>query len=171
MRTFAKALVSLAVIAGLNLSIVTAQDVEKAPETKSKKKPADGTQNPVFAIPKEITLSEEQQAKLNEIKKEHAPKVLELTTKLDSLLTSEQKTARKTASAKAKEDGMKGKDAAAYVDEAMKLTDEQKTQRGELQVEMTNLRNAIKGQIHDFLTDEQREHFKLPKSKKLAKTI
>ena len=141
---------------------LTAGSVEAA---KEKKKP-DGSANPVFAIPKEITLTAEQQTKLDAITKEEGPKVAELTEKLDAVLTAEQKTARKEAAAKAKADGKKGKDAAAAVEEALKLTDEQKKQRAEVQPEMAKLQASIKEKIHGLLTDEQKAHYKLPKAKK-----
>ena len=58
MRSFARAIVNLAIIAGLAFSVVTAQETQKAPETKAKKKAADGTKYAAFKIPKEITLTE-----------------------------------------------------------------------------------------------------------------
>jgi Skp family chaperone for outer membrane proteins len=142
----------------------TANVADAAKEAKGKK--ANGQANPVFAIPKEITLTAEQQTKVDEIKKEQGPKVAELTTKLDAVLTAEQKSARKEATAKNKADGKKGKEAKAAVDEAMKLTDEQKKQQSELQPEFTKLQQSIKEQINGLLTDEQKTHYKVPKAKK-----
>jgi hypothetical protein len=151
--------------AGLIIAVaLSAGNVDAAKEAKGKKK--DGAGNPVFAIPKEITLTNEQQTKLDEIKKEQGPKIAELTAKLDSNLTAEQKTARKDAMAKAKADGKKGKAAKAAVEEALKLTDEQKKQQAELQPQLTQLQQSIKEQIHGLLTDEQKTHYKLPKAKK-----
>lgn len=131
------------------------------------KKPKKAPENQVFAIPKEITLTDEQKTKLEEIKKEQGPKFAELTKKFDSVLTDEQKAARKEATAKAKADGKTGKDAKAAVDEAMKLTDDQKKQQAEVEPELNKLRLAIKEQIHGLLTDEQKTHYKLPKAKKV----
>jgi len=147
------------------LAVAMALTAGSAEAAKEKKKP-DGSANPVFAIPKEITLTAEQQTKLDAIKKEEGPKVAELTEKLDAVLTAEQKTARKEAAAKAKADGKKGKDAATAVEEALKLTDEQKKQRAEVQPEMAKLQASIKEKIHGLLTDEQKAHYKLPKAKK-----
>lgn len=131
---------------------------------KEKKKP--GAANPAFAIPKEITLTAEQQTKLDAIKKEEGPKLAELAAKLDGILTDEQKATRKEAAAKAKADGKKGKEANAAVEEALKLTDDQKKARAEIQPAMAKLQRSIKEQIHALLTDEQKEHYKLPKAKK-----
>lgn len=155
-------LVRTLLTAGLMVTIALSSGVAHA----QKGKKAGGGNNPAFAIPKEITLTAEQQAKLDEIKKEQGPKLAELTKKLDSVLTDEQKTARKEAMAKAKADGKKGKEATAAVDEAMKLTEEQKKQRAEIQPEIAKLQLSVKEQIHGLLTDEQKTHYKLPKAKK-----
>jgi len=89
-----------------------------------------------------------------------------LTKKIDSLLTDEQKAARKEAAAKAKAEGKKGKEAAAAIDEALKLTDDQKKLRAEVQPELAKLQKSIKEQIHGLLTEEQKAHYKVPKGKK-----
>lgn len=145
-------------------ALIWVGNAEAAKEGKAKKN--DPANNAVFNIPSEITLTDEQKTKLEEIKKEQAPKLGELTSKLDGLLTADQKSARKTAMAKNKADGKKGKEAKAAVDEALKLTDEQKKQRGELEPALAKLNQSIKEQIHGLLTDEQKTHYKLPKSKK-----
>jgi hypothetical protein len=160
-----RGLVRTLLIAGMMVAVALATEQAEAAKQKAKKG-ADGAANPVFAIPKEITLTAEQQTKLDEIKKEQGPKIADLMKKLDSVLTDDQKAARKEAAAKAKADGKKGKEAAAAVDEALKLTDEQKKHRSELQPELAKLQLSIKEQIHGLLTDEQKAHYKLPKAKK-----
>jgi len=146
---------------GLVLTMASSSAVMAQEKGKGKKKA--GQALPVFAIPAEIKLSEEQTAKVEELKKSEGPKVAELQKKLDDLLTADQKAARKEAMAKAKADGKKGKEAQAAVEEALKLNDEQKKQRSELQAEMSKLQLSIKQQIHGLLTDEQKSHYKLPK--------
>lgn len=160
MQRFVQAVLAVGLMVSL-ISPATAADEAKG---KGKKAAAAGQQ--VFAIPKEITLTDEQKTKLEAIKKEHGPKVSELTKKIDESLTDEQKKARKEAGDKAKADGKKGKDLQAAVDEALKLTDDQKKQRAEVQPELTKLSLTIKEQIHGILTDEQKAHYKLPKAKK-----
>ena len=158
-------LVQILLSTGLMVAVaLSAGPVDAAKPGKGKKQ--DGASNPVFAIPKEITLTADQQTKLDEIKKEQGPKIADLTAKLDSPLTTEQKTARREAIAKNKADGKKGKEAKAAVDEALKLSDEQKKLRSELQPEMARLQLSIKEQIHGLLTDEQKANYKLPKAKK-----
>jgi Spy/CpxP family protein refolding chaperone len=151
---------------GLVMSVTTwALAADQAKEGKGKKKGAAAGQQ-VFEIPKEITLTDDQKAKLEAIKKEHGPKVSELTRKMDESLTDEQKKARKEAAEKAKADGKKRKDLQAEVNAAMKLTDEQKKKRDEVQPELAKLTLSVKEQIYGILTDEQKTHYKLPKGKK-----
>lgn len=169
MRHFSTVIFCLGAFFAVTISTTAADTVESAAtEVKTKKKVADGTKDRAFSIPKEITLTSEQQEKLDSLKKEQAPKVLELTQKSRSILTDEQKAARKDAAAKAKAAGKTGKEATAYVEEAIKVTEDQKKQRSELQAELRTVRLGIMGQVYDFLTTEQREHYKLPKPKKSA---
>lgn len=161
MRKFVQA------VATIGLMVLLVSSTHAADEAKGKGKKGEITPGQqVFAIPKEITLTEDQKTKLEAIKKEHGPKVSELTKKLDESLTDEQKKARKEAADKARADGKKGKDLQATVEEALKLTDDQKKQRAEVQPELTKLTLSIKEQIHGLLTDEQKTHYKLPKAKK-----
>ncbi len=160
-------LVRAVVTCGLIITVSTwAIAADAAKEGKGKKKAAAAAGQQVFQIPKEITLSDEQKEKLEAIKKEHGPKLSELTKKLDDSLTAEQKKARKEAMEKAKTDGKKGKDLQEAVIAALNLTDEQKKLRAEIQPELTKLQASVKEQIHGILTDEQKAHYKLPKAKK-----
>lgn len=155
--------------AGLMVAVaVTAMTAEGAQKEKGKKRTG-GQNHPVFAIPKEITLNADQQAKLDAIKKEHGPKIAELNQKLEAGITDEQKAARKAAAAQAKADGKKGKAAQEAVNAALNLTDEQKKKRAEIQPEMAKLQSSIKEQIHGILTDDQKAHYKLPMAKKAKK--
>ena len=161
MRSFVQAVLTV----GLMVSFVSSAGAADEAKGKGKKNAAAAGQQ-VFAIPKEITLTDDQKAKVEAIKKEHGPKVAELTKKIDESLTDEQKKARKEAGDKARADGKKGKDLQSTVDEALKLTDDQKKQRAEVQPELTKLSLSIKEQIHGLLTDDQKTHYKLPKAKK-----
>lgn len=155
--------------AGLMVAVaVSAMEADGAQKEKGKKR-AGGQNHPAFAIPKEITLTADQQAKLDAIKKENGPKLAELTQRLDAGITDEQKAARKAAMAQAKADGKKGKAAQEAVNAALNLTDEQKKKRAEIQPEMAKLQASIKEQIHGILTDDQKTHYKLPKAKKAKK--
>lgn len=123
---------------------------------KGKKKATPGAGNQAFNLPKEVVLTDEQKAKLDELKKEHGPKLAEIQKKLDEVLSAEQKQARKDAQAKAKTDNLKGKDAQAAVMAALKLTDEQKTKYEAAQAEMREAAGKVRAKIAEFLTDEQK---------------
>ena len=161
-----RSLVRLMVVCGLMVSMVSSIGMAQDAQGKGKKKAAMEAGQQIFTLPNEITLTDDQKTKLEAIKKEHGPKLSELTKKLDESLTDEQKKARKAAGDKARADGKKGKDLQAAGEEALKLTDDQKKQRSEVQPELAKLQASIREQIHGMLTDEQQTHYKLPKMKK-----
>lgn len=74
-----------------------------------------------------VTLTADQESKLEALKKEYKPKFAELYAKQD-VLTPEQKKAADQARKEAKAAGKKGKEMYAAVDEAVKKTDAQKKQ-------------------------------------------
>jgi hypothetical protein len=137
-----------------------------AQKEKGKKKAGMAAGQQIFTLPKEITLTDEQKTKLEEIKKEHGPKLAELTKKIDDTLTDDQKKARKEAGDKARADGKKGKDLQAAVDAAVALTDDQKKSQETVKPELTKLQGAIREKIHGLLTTDQQTHYKLPGKKK-----
>ena len=77
-----------------------------------------------------LELTDEQKAKLAEIEKQMKAPMVEARKAVDGLLTDEQKEARKAAMAKAKEEGKKPQEAQKAVDEALKLTPEQRREVG-----------------------------------------
>jgi methionine-rich copper-binding protein CopC len=134
------------------VSVASAQNEAK----KGKKKVEPGANSQVFQLPKEVTLTAEQQAKLDALKKEHGPKIAELQKKIDELLSAEQIQARKDAQAKAKADMLKGKAAQEAVLAALKLTPEQKTKWDTAQKEMQAYQGKVREKVAEFLTDEQK---------------
>ena len=151
---------------GVSIAALLVLAVDTAHAAPKEKKVDDGSSNPVFAIPKEITLTADQQTKLDEIKKEWGPKMVDSTKKVNAILTKEQQTAKKDAVAKAKSEGKTGKERTAMIDEAIKLTDDQKALTKTANEELAKQRQEIKEQIFALLTDEQKPNYKLPKSKK-----
>jgi hypothetical protein len=122
----------------------------------------------LFEFPKEITLTEEQQAKVKALKEEYGPKVDAAAKKLDEVLTAEQRTARAQA-AKANRDAKKtGKEAREAVNAALKLTAEQQAKWDAAQKEMQELRRTVEQKKRDLLTAEQQA--KLPKRAAAKKT-
>lgn len=118
-------------------------------------------QNAMFQLPKDITLTEEQQTKLKALVDEYSPKLAALNVKQTEILTPEQVAAR-TEAAKANREAKKtGKEAQAAINAALKLTDEQKTKWEASQKELAELRKVIEQKKRDLLTEEQKA--KLPK--------
>jgi Spy/CpxP family protein refolding chaperone len=93
---------------------------------------------------KELNLTDEQKAKVKEIRAKYG---------MDSVLTDEQKKARKDAVEAAKKDGKTGRDVFKAAADAVKLTDEQKE---------TIKKNGktMMDEIKKILTDEQKEKLK-----------
>lgn len=136
------------------MALLSLAHLQAADEPKGKKKAEPGAQ--AFNLPKEITLSAEQQEKLAALKKELGPKVAAAQKKIDEILTADQKAARKAAQEKVKADNLKGKAAQEAVEAALKLTDEQKTKFTAAQAEMREVQALVKSKMAEFLTDEQK---------------
>src|SRR5262249_37383482 len=81
-------------------------------------------------------LSAEALEKAKKVIADHSAKLKEAQAKADSVLTSEQKAAQKSAMQTAKTSGKKGKDAKAEIEASLKLTDEQKSKLAEARKEL-----------------------------------
>jgi Spy/CpxP family protein refolding chaperone len=140
-----------------------AQEKEKGKRPKGAKKKAGepAIVARVFALPKEIELTDEQQAEVAELKAKHADELVELEKKREGVLSAEQREARAAALKSAKEQGKKGPEVKQAIEEAMKLTDEQKAQMKELAADLSSLEKEIRTQLLAILTPEQQA--KLPK--------
>jgi hypothetical protein len=123
--------------------------------------------NPIFQVPKEITLSEEQQTKLKALKDEYSPKLAALTAKQSEILTKEQQAARAEVTKANREAKKTGKEAQEAVNAALKLTDEQKAKWTAAQKEVQELRKTIEQKKRELLTEEQKA--KLPKQRRAGK--
>lgn len=108
----------------------------------------------------DVTLTAEQKTKIDALKKEFGPKIMEARKKVDAVLTADQKKARGEAMKKAKADGKTGKEAAAAVAAAMKLTDDQKAKQAEAQKAVAALTKELDKAARDLLTAEQKASLK-----------
>lgn len=104
-----------------------------------------------------LNLSDDQKAKVAELRKEYALKFKEAWGKVDAVLTEEQKNARTEAMKVAKAAGTEVREAWTKVKEAVKLTDEQKAKMAELRKEGAALRNELREKMVALLTPEQKE--------------
>lgn len=153
LRSHLLSLVVLSLCAGFAM----AQDAPK-----EKKKPnASGENAQVFQLPKEITLTADQEKQMATLKKEFGPKIAELQKKSNDVLTKEQREARKAANDKAKADGLKGKAMQDAVNAAVNATPEQKEKLAAVKKELDPIIAEVKKQVDNLLTDEQKA--KLPK--------
>jgi Spy/CpxP family protein refolding chaperone len=111
-------------------------------------------QRDAFALPRQIELTDDQKAKVAEIKKKYEEKYKAAQEK--SKLTEEQTTKQREAFRKAREEKKTGEDARKAVEEALGLSDDQKKGREE----MASLRKEITTAIEGVLTDEQKAKLK-----------
>ena len=114
---------------------------------------------------KSLNLTDEQKAKLAELKKEYAPKFKEAAGKLEGILTAEQKKARDEAVKTAKEAGKKPGEVWRAGMEAVKLTDDQKAKLKDARTAMQDLRKEVHEKVMGLLTPEQKEELKKAREK------
>jgi Spy/CpxP family protein refolding chaperone len=107
-----------------------------------------------------LTLTDEQKAKVAELKKEYDPKFTENMTKSQGVLTDEQKKARREAAQKARADGKNRKEMQEAIDAAVKLTPEQKKTQEELKKAGEALTKEVQAKVDSILTAEQKEQQK-----------
>lgn len=107
-----------------------------------------------------MTITDEQKAKFEPLCKEFGPKMMDVMKRSLDVLTPEQKKAQPEAFKAAKDAGKKGKELGEAVNAALKLTDEQKTQRAALNKEMSGLEKELRTKVMDVLTPEQQEQLK-----------
>jgi Spy/CpxP family protein refolding chaperone len=104
-----------------------------------------------------LELTAEQQAKLDSIAKEMRGPVQEARTAANSILTDEQKAARKEALAAAKEAGKKPREAQKAVEAALRLTEEQQAKMAKAKESLAAIQNQIREKVMEVLTPEQRK--------------
>lgn len=144
-----------------------AQDETKTSNPKAKKAAERAVKNATTQMMKAFDaakLTDEQKEKAAAIIKKHAPNVMAARKAQDSLLSDEQKAKRKTAVAKAKEDGAKGNKATAAGLAALGLSDDEMKKFKEANKKVTAASAKMKEAISALLTDEQKAA--MPKRKK-----
>ena len=132
-----------------------------ADETKGKKKKDKKPPSPTARFVEKLDLTDAQKEQAAAVDKEFAPKMAEINQTRQALLTDEQKTAEKDARKAAKDAGKTPAESRKAVDEALKLTDDQKAKMKDIQKRNTELNGKIVQALKKFLTAEQIE--KLPK--------
>lgn len=103
-----------------------------------------------------VELSQEQQAKVNELRQKYASELIAMQRKRASVLTGEQRRARQAAFRAAREARKGGQEAREAADTAAKITEEQRKQLAAIQKEQSDLIAKIQGEVRALLTDKQR---------------
>jgi Spy/CpxP family protein refolding chaperone len=117
----------------------------------------------------EIELTAEQKAKLEALKKEMGPKLMEARKKTEGILTEEQRNARAEAQKAARAAGKTGQEARAAAEAAVKLTDEQKTKMAAARKAAGELQRQVRDKVMALLTPEQKETIKAKMKERLKK--
>jgi hypothetical protein len=107
-----------------------------------------------------LNLTDDQKAKLEEMKKEYDPKVKDATAKVEGVITAEQKKAREDALKEARDAGKRGQEVRDAAQAAMKLTDAQKADMKKFRQVVTDLNKEITDKVNALLTDAQKETLK-----------
>jgi hypothetical protein len=166
LRSVLRSVLPLAVMFACAIPLAAAEG--DAP-VKEKKKKGSKAGAAVFRLPAEITLTAEQQTKLDAVKKEFGPRAKEVAEKQEAVMTAEQRKARRAATTAAREAGKKRKEARAEIDAATNLSDEQKAKQKEVAKEMKALEAEVREKIEAFLTDEQKAAWPKKKVRKEKK--
>ena len=109
---------------------------------------------------KDLNLTDDQKAKLAELKKEYAPKIKELSGTFDKVLTADQKKARDDATKAAKDAGKSRREIFQAGMAAVKLTDAQKAKLADGRKAMQTLNKEITDQVNKVLTPDQQDVLK-----------
>ena len=131
-----------------------------ADEAKGKKKEKKAP-SPSARFVEKLELTDAQKEQVAAVDKEFAPKLAEINKSRMEILTDEQKQAEKDAQKANKAAGKKGPEARKAVEEALKLTDDQKIKMKEINKKHGEVNTELVAALKKFLTPEQQE--KLPK--------
>jgi Spy/CpxP family protein refolding chaperone len=148
----------------LAMTVVSVGVADEKKNKKGKKGPS-ATQRFVG----KMELTDAQKEQVAAIDKQFAEKLATLNKAKADILTDEQKKAEKATAAANKADGKKGADAKKAMDEALKLTDEQKTKMKEWQKSQAEFSASVIESLKKVLTPEQIEQLPKPQGQKKGK--
>jgi len=109
----------------------------------------------------QLNLTEDQKAKVEELRQEYGPKLAEFGKKVTAILTDEQRKDRQEATQAARAAGTSAKEIFDAGEAATKATDEQRAKITEVRKEQAPVQREVREKILALLTAEQKE--KLPK--------
>jgi Spy/CpxP family protein refolding chaperone len=129
-------------------------------QEKSERKGRGRGGDPIDRLTRGLTLTDDQKAKIADIKKEFTPKFAEVRKKREAILTDDQKKARDDAIQAARAEGKRGFEAMRAGIEAVTLTDDQKAKQKEVMKETADLNKQATDKVMDVLTDDQKAEVK-----------
>ncbi len=167
LRKFGKPVLVLLAIAIFSVAAIDSDAQEKT-KGKGKKKAAKGPD----AIGKMIAgldLTEDQQAKVKEIRKEYRPKLAEVQKRRNEIMTPQRRKTEKEARQATKDAGKKGKQVKADIDAALGLSPAESEKLAAIEKERQGVLAKINADVRAILTDEQKAKLPEPATKKQGK--
>ena len=109
-----------------------------------------------FKVPSTITLTAEQQAKVEQLRTEYGPKIKEANDKVQVVMTPDRRKAAGKAAKEAKAAGKAGPEVKEAVTAALGLSEQEKSQLKTAKQEQAELNKRIRTELKAVLTPEQR---------------
>jgi Spy/CpxP family protein refolding chaperone len=128
-----------------------------AQEKQERKKRGGPGGDPLAFLLRDLTLSDEEKAKIEDVRKEFGPKLAEARKKVESIPSDQQKKDRDEAMKAARDAGKSQREAFAAGLEAMKLSDEQKAKSAEARKAMEAISREMREKVLSVLTPENKE--------------
>ncbi len=166
LRAFGKLVLVLLAIAIFSVAAIDsgAQEKKKGQGKKGAKGP-----DPIGKMVANLDLTAEQQAKVDELRKEYRPKLAEIQKRRNEIMTPERRKTEKEAKQAAKDAGKKGKQAKADIDAALGLSPAESEKLAAIAKERQALIAKINADVRALLTDEQKAKLPEPVKKKKKK--
>lgn len=124
----------------------------------------------VFSV-RGIEFSDDQQARVAELREKYVPQLTELQRKRNAIYTAEQRRARRAALQAARDAGKNLREAFQAANAAVQLTDEQQQQLAAVQKEQSDLSASIQAEVRKLLTKEQQAQLRRQANRNGAQRI
>ena len=166
LKTFGKPVLVL-----LAVAIFSAAGIDSDAQEKKKGKGKKGAKgpDPIGKMVANLDLTAEQQAKIEELRKEYRPKLAEIQKRRNEIMTPERRQKEKEARQMAKDAGKKGKRAKADVEAALGVSPAESEKLAAIEKERQALIAKINAQVRALLTEEQKGKLPEPGKKKKKK--
>jgi hypothetical protein len=157
-------------LSALTLALLLARHApaeDEKDEEKKDKKPAATPIDRALNFPRLLKLTDDQKAKIAELKKQYNAKLETLRIGRDFIMTPERQKAGEAARKKALDAGKTSKEAQRAYSEALQLTTDEKIELKQVEAEISRLPTEARLKAMELLTAEQKEQLK-PKAKDKA---